>query len=72
MAHMGSGLYVDRRTGKKYDYEQDEGKTPLLRSNRIILFVDKTLMSEENGEQDMKMPERTSIPISQSRSLVFY
>jgi hypothetical protein len=21
--HMGSGLYIDRRTGKKYDYEQD-------------------------------------------------
>ena len=21
--HIGSGLYVDRRTGKKYDYEED-------------------------------------------------
>ena len=21
--HLGSGLYIDRRTGKKYDYEED-------------------------------------------------
>jgi hypothetical protein len=21
--HLGAGLYVDRRTGKKYDYEED-------------------------------------------------
>jgi len=21
--HIGSGLYIDRRTGKKYDYEED-------------------------------------------------
>ena len=24
MAHIGSGVYIDRRTGKKYDYEEDE------------------------------------------------
>ncbi len=23
MDHLGSGLYIDRRTGKKYDYEED-------------------------------------------------
>jgi hypothetical protein len=23
ISHLGSGLYVDRRTGKKYDYEED-------------------------------------------------
>ena len=21
--HLGSGMYIDRRTGKKYDYEED-------------------------------------------------
>ena len=24
IAHIGSGVYIDRRTGKKYDYEEDE------------------------------------------------
>ena len=23
MDHLGAGLYIDRRTGKKYDYEED-------------------------------------------------
>ena len=23
ISHLGSGLYIDRRTGKKYDYEED-------------------------------------------------
>jgi hypothetical protein len=23
IVHIGSGMYVDRRTGKKYDYEED-------------------------------------------------
>lgn len=23
IVHLGSGLYIDRRTGKKYDYEED-------------------------------------------------
>ena len=45
--HIGSGLYIDRRTRKKYDYEEDERNTALLRSPSIAKphIIDHSLIS---------------------------